>query len=319
MIYQAVHKPVLLQEVLLYLIGDKSGIYVDCTVGEGGHSEAILAQLSTEGRLIGLDKDGEQLEIARCRLQKYKDRCWLFKEDFQELPAVLNLHKIDLVDGILMDLGVSLYQLFKPERGFSFQHDGPLDMRFDQSSQPTAAELINSLSQKELSEIISRFGQEPWAHRIARTIVANRKKKKIETTKKLSDLICKVLPPANKFRIHPATKTFQAIRIAVNREIDGLEQTIISLAKKLKKGGRIVVISFHSLEDKQVKNAFRFLSQRCHCPPEIPQCSCENEPSFKILTKRPIKPSLEEIDANVRSRSARMRAAERIIVANSQA
>jgi len=318
MIYQAVHKPVLLQEVLHYLIGDKEGIYVDCTIGEGGHSEAILAQLSSDGKLIGLDKDGEQLERARDRLKKYEDRCWLLKSDFQELPAMLDLHNIDLVNGILMDLGVSLYQLSKPERGFSFQLDGPLDMRFDQSSKPTAAELINCLSQKELSEIISRFGQEPWARRIAKTIVANRKKKKIETTKEFSNLICKVLPTSGRYRIHPATRTFQAIRIAVNQEIDDLEQIIISLSRRLKKGGRIVVISFHSLEDKQVKNAFRFLSQSCHCPPEIPQCCCNKEPSFKILAKRPIRASPEEIDANARSRSARMRVAERILVVNSQ-
>lgn len=301
-----------------YLIGDRSGIYVDCTIGEGGHSEAILAQLSSKGMLIGLDKDGEQLEAARERLKKYKNRCYLFKEDYRELPVILEMHNIDLVDGILMDLGASLYQLSKPERGFSFQYDGPLDMRFDQSSKPTAAELINSLSQRELSDIISRFGQQPWARQIARAIVVSRKKKKIETTKELSNLICKVLPKSGKYRIHPATRTFQAIRIAVNREIEGLEQTVISLAKRLKEGGRIVIISFHSLEDKQVKSAFRYLAQPCHCPPEIPQCCCKEKPSFMILTKKPIRPSSAEMDVNARSRSARMRVAERVLVVDPQ-
>ena len=310
MIYQAVHKPVLLKEVLHYVIKDRNGIYVDCTVGEGGHSEAILSRLSAEGRLIGVDKDAEQLELARLRLKKYEDRCTLIKGDFRELPSILDVYNIKLVDGILMDLGVSLYQLSNPQRGFSFQQDGPLDMRFDRNSKPSAAELIDSLSQEKLKEIISRFGQERWAGRIARAIVLRRRKRRIETTKELSQLICQVLPSYSKYRIHPATRTFQSLRIAVNQELEELEETIVNLAKRLKGGARMVVISFHSLEDKLVKNAFRFLAKGCLYPPEISPCSNEKKPVFKIITKRPIRPSFEEIEANPRSRSARMRVGE---------
>ena len=310
MIYQAVHKPVLLKEVLHYIINDRNGIYVDCTVGEGGHSEAILSSLSAEGRLIGVDRDVEQLELARLRLKKYEDRCTLIKGDFRELPDILDVYNIKLVDGILMDLGVSLYQLSDPQRGFSFQQDGPLDMRFDRNSKPSAAELINSLSQEKLKEIISRFGQERWAGRIARAIVLRRRKRSIETTKELSQLICQVLPPYSKSRIHPATRTFQSLRIAVNQELEGLEEAIVNSAKRLKRDARIIVISFHSLEDKLVKNAFRFLAKGCLYPSESSQCSTEKKSVFKIITKRPIRPSFEEIEANPRCRSARMRVGE---------
>lgn len=312
MIYQAIHKPVLLQEVLQYLIRDKKGIYVDCTVGEGGHSEAILSNLSAKGRLIGIDKDGEQLEAAQERLKKYGDRCSLFKEDFRNLTNILNAYEIDLVDGILMDLGVSLYQLLDPQRGLSFQRDGPLDMRFDRSEKISAVELINRLSQSELYEIIKKYGEERWAQRIAREIVRYRKhKRRIETTKDLSQLIVKVVPGNRRSRIHPATRTFQAIRIAVNKEIEGLKETIMELMSRLKEGGRIVIISFHSLEDRQVKDAFRSLTNTHYSSHGELQCSEEKKLLFRIITKRPIRPTREEIESNSRSRSARMRVAER--------
>jgi 16S rRNA (cytosine1402-N4)-methyltransferase len=318
MIYQAIHKPVLLQEVLQYLIRDKKGIYVDCTVGEGGHSEAILSRLSAKGRLIGIDKDGEQLEAAQERLKKYGDRCLLFKEDFRNLTNILNAYEIDFVDGILMDLGVSSYQLSDPQRGLSFQYDGPLDMRFDRSEKISAVELINRLSQSELYEIIKKYGEERWAQRIAREIVRYRKHKRIETTKDLSQLIAKVVPGSRRWRIHPATRTFQAIRIAVNKEIEGLKEAIIRLANRLKKGGRIVIISFHSLEDRQVKDAFRSLVNTDYSSQGELQCNEEKKLLFRILTRRPIRPTKEEIESNSRSRSACMRVAERELVNRSK-
>jgi 16S rRNA (cytosine1402-N4)-methyltransferase len=314
MIYQAIHKPVLLQEVLQYLIRDKKGIYVDCTVGEGGHSEAILSRLSAKGRLIGIDKDGEQLEAAQERLKKYGDRCLLFKEDFRNLTNILNAYEIDFVDGILMDLGVSSYQLSDPQRGLSFQRDGPLDMRFDRSEKISAVELINRLSQSKLYEIIKKYGEERWAQRIAREIVRYRKHKRIETTKDLSQLIAKVVPGSRRSRIHPATRTFQAIRVAVNKEIEGLKETIMGLASRLKEGGRIVIISFHSLEDRQVKDAFRSLANTDYSSQGELQCSEEKKLLFRILTRRPIRPTREEMESNSRSRSARMRVTERELV-----
>ncbi len=319
MIYQAIHKPVLLQEVLHYLIRDKNGIYIDCTVGEGGHSEAILTNLSAKGRLVGIDRDEEQLKGAQERLKKYGSRCSLFKEDFRNLTNILNLYDIDLVDGILMDLGISSYHLADAQRGFSFQRDGPLDMRFDRSEKISAAGLINRLSQSELYEIINKYGQERWAQRIAREIVRYRTHKKIETTKDLSQLIAKVVPRKRRSRIHPATRTFQAIRIAVNKEIEGLKETIIGLANRLKEGSRIVIISFHSLEDRQVKIAFKLLAKTYYLSPAELHSSEEKKLLFQIITKRPIRPSKEEIEGNSRSRSARMRVAEReLLISNEQ-
>lgn len=309
---QAVHLPVLLEKVLEFLVWKGDGLYVDCTVGEGGHSEGILKLLSPGGRLIGLDKDKEVLAIAEERLKSFSGRRELLVADFRQLPDILRAKKIAQVDGILVDLGLSSYQLASPRRGFSFMIDSPLDMRFDTSSGETAEELINRLSQGELARIISQFGEERWANRIARAIVQHRKKKRISRTSELGEIIMKVVPTSPPYRIHPATRTFQALRIAVNKELEGLREFMLHSAPFLAKGGRFVMLSYHSLEDRIVKEAFRILSGHCICPPSLPQCRCGAKKILRLLSSKPIRPSPEEIEENPRSRSARLRAGERI-------
>ena len=309
---QAVHHPVLLEKVLEFLIWKGDGLYVDCTVGEGGHSEGILKLLSPGGRLIGLDADKEVLAIAEERLKSFSGRRELLVADFRQLPDILKAKKIAQVDGILVDLGLSSYQLASPRRGFSFMVDAPLDMRFDTSSGETAEELINRLSQGELARIISHFGEERWANRIARAIVQHRRKKRISRTSELGEIIMKVVPTSPPYRIHPATRTFQALRIAVNKELEGLREFILYSAPLLAKGGRFVILSYHSLEDRIVKEAFRRLNGHCICPPSLPQCRCGAKKILRLLTSKPIRPSPEEIEENPRSRSARLRVGERI-------
>ncbi|TKJ35382.1 16S rRNA (cytosine(1402)-N(4))-methyltransferase [bacterium (candidate division B38) B3_B38] len=309
---QAVHHPVLLEKVLELLVWKGDGLYVDCTVGEGGHSEGILNLLSPGGRLIGVDKDKQVLAIAEERLKSFFGRRELLAADFRQLPEILMAKKIAQVDGVLVDLGLSSYQLASPRRGFSFMADGPLDMRFDASSGETAEELINRRSQGELARIIHKFGEERWANRIARAIVQHRKKKKISRTSELRDIITRVVPTSPPYRIHPATRTFQALRIAVNRELEGLREFILSSAPQLAKGGRFVILSYHSLEDRIVKEAFRSLTGRCICPPSLPECRCGTKKILRLLTSKPIRPSPEEIEENPSCRSARLRVGERV-------
>jgi len=309
---QAVHLPVFLEKVLEFMVWKADGIYIDCTVGEGGHSEGILKLLSPGGRLIGLEKDREVLAIAEKRLKSFLGRRELFAADFRQLPEILKAKQIAQVDGILVDLGLSSYHLASPHRGFSFMIDSPLDMRFDTSRGETAEELINRCSQGELAKIIHEFGEERWANRIARAIVHYRKKKRISRTSELRELISRVVPTSPPYRIHPATRTFQALRIAVNRELEGLKEFILNSAPLLAKGGRFVTLSYHSLEDRIIKEAFKSLSGRCVCPPSLPECRCGAKKMLSLLTSKPIRPSSEEIKENPQCRSARLRVGERI-------
>ncbi len=293
-----IHIPVMMKEVQEAIHLKKGGIFVDGTLGLGGHARAILTQIGPEGRLIAIDRDKESLKLAQEHLKEFSAQCEFVHEDFRYLDRVLNNLNIKEVDGILLDLGVSSLHLDNPERGFSFQADGPLDMRMDQESPISAYDLVNSLSENEISTIIKEYGEERWHRRIARYIVSERGKQPIETTAQLRDIILRAIPYRNyKDRSHPATRSFQALRIAVNRELESLERALEVGINFVKVGGRIVVISFHSLEDRIVKLRFRNLSQ---------------EGQVKILTKKPLRADEEEVSLNPRSRSARLRAAERI-------
>src|SRR6266704_3519919 len=296
------HQPVLLEETLRALACRPGGLWVDGTVGAGGHAEAILRATAPGGRLLGIDRDAAALESAH-RL----------------LPAILDEMGSGPVDGILLDLGISSLQLDDPERGFSFRKDGPLDMRFDRSQETTAADLVNRLTVRELGSILARFGEEPRARRIAETIVAERDRSPITTTRRLAEIVLAAVGPGRRAgpprgrpaRIHPATRAFQALRLAVNGEIDGLDRVLEEAAERLRPGGRIAVISFHSLEDRVVKHTLRRLAHRCVCPRDLPVCACGRPDLVRLVTPRPVRPSPGEVRVNPRSRSARLRAAER--------
>lgn len=304
------HIPVMLREVVDYLLVNKGGIYLDLTLGLGGHAEEILKS-DPDVRLIGIDIDLEALSIARDRLKNYGDRVKIVYGNFADLDLILAENGISKVDKILADLGVSSIQLDKAERGFSFRLESKLDMRMDQSvGRPISYELNNE-SYDNLAKIIKEFGEERWAKRIAKSIVAEREKSPIITTTQLADLIVKSVPRSNE-DIHPATRTFQALRIYKNRELDNLKIGLDKAIKALGIGGRICVISFHSLEDRIVKNTFRTLEKGCICPPKTPICICGRKPVIRAVTKKPLTPSDEEIKFNPRSRSAKMRVAEKI-------
>jgi 16S rRNA (cytosine1402-N4)-methyltransferase len=293
------HLPVMLVEVAHYLVAQQGGGFVECTRGLGGHAEAVLKLIGPEGRLIGIDRDAESLRMARERLRPYLPQCDFAQEDFRDIDKVLQELKVDKVDGILLDLGISSFQLDNPQRGFSFQADGPLDMRMDQNGRLSAFDLVNSLSEKEISLILRTYGEERWHNRIARTIVTQRAKNAIETTQELSQIILRAIPcHQRKGRIHAATRTFQAFRIAVNRELESLEIVMGKCVGLLKDHGRIVVISFHSLEDRIVKQKFRCLAK---------------EEKIHLITKKPLRPGETESERNPRARSARVRVAERIL------
>jgi 16S rRNA (cytosine1402-N4)-methyltransferase len=286
------HVPVLLQEVLTWLDPRPGGLYVDATVGTGGHAEAILERILPGGRLVGLDRDPEALAVARRRLERFGEAVQLVQANFADLHYVLRALGIARVQGVLMDLGVSGLQLAAPHRGFSFRLAGPLDMRMDPASPVTAADLVNRLSEKELAELLRRYGEEPFAPRIAREIVRRRP---LSTTQELREAILRAVPRrAWPRRVDVATRTFQALRIAVNRELEALEQALPQAAEVLDPGGRLVVISFHSLEDRIVKHTLR------------------RAKSLRVLTPKPIRPSPEEVRRNPHARSARLRAAERV-------
>jgi 16S rRNA (cytosine1402-N4)-methyltransferase len=302
------HVPVLYQEVIHFLQPHSNGIYVDGTVGAGGHTKGILEASAPSGRLLGLDLDPQALEVARTNLIAFGDRLTLVNASFTTLREQLGYLGWSSVDGILLDLGFSSIQLESPKRGFSFQIDAPLDMRFDPKSNLRASDLVNGLSEEELANLIHRFGEERDARKIARAIVDSRP---LHTTRELAMVISRVAKGVRS-RIHPATRTFQALRIAVNKEIEALEVVLPIAVESLKLGGRLAVISFHSLEDRTVKNYFRKESQDCICPPEQPVCTCEHEASIQVVTRKPVRPREAEIQANPRSRSARMRVAERV-------
>jgi len=277
----------------------KNGIYVDCTLGEGGHAEAILEATAPDGRLFGIDRDEVAIRKTGERLIRFGSRVRLLHDSFKNLGTLLKAQGVEAVDGILMDLGVSALQLRDPERGFSFQKDGPLDMRMDRRSPVTAADLVNSLSEREMARVVFEYGEERWARRIARAVVEARKAKPITRTLELAELIRRAVPPpARSGRLHPATRTFQALRVLVNRELDQLDEALLDAIACLHPGGRLCVIAFHSLEDRIVKSTFRQLSRSQPAP-------------VRLLTKKPTVPDQDEIRENPRARSARLRVVER--------
>jgi 16S rRNA (cytosine1402-N4)-methyltransferase len=303
------HEPVLLDEVIKLLRPNKDGIYLDCTVGGGGHAEAILRTGGLSTRLIGVDRDSEAFKRSRERLKPFGGRVELHNDSFENLVGLLAGRKMD---GILMDLGVSSFMLDDPSRGFSFGADGPLDMRMDRSDPLTAAEIINSYPEKELSRIFKKYGEEKFASRIARAVIKQRGLKPISNTLELAELVKSAIPKGKFSRIHPATKVFMALRIAVNRELENLESAVNSAVEHLVTGGRLVVISFHSLEDRIVKRALSALAKGCVCPPAMPICVCGKKPAVERLFKKPIIAAEEETARNPRSRSAKLRAAQRL-------
>lgn len=302
------HVSVLLQEVIDALQPHPGGVYLDATVGAGGHATAILEASSPDGRLIGFDQDWQTLALARQNLAAYGDRVQLIHANFRQLGAMARLHRLPPVDGILLDLGVSSMQLDQPERGFSFKEDGPLDMRMNPGYGPTAADLVNGLPEAELADLIYQYGEERHSRRIARAIV---KARPVRGTAQLADIVAgAVRNRGGREKIHPATRTFQALRIAVNQELAALEQTLPQALSLLKPHGRLAVISFHSLEDRIVKQYFKQEAQDCICPPEQLFCTCQHKAIINIITKKPITPGLAEIDLNSRARSAKLRVVE---------
>lgn len=306
------HVSVLLNECIDALNIKEDGIYVDCTLGGAGHSSEIVKRLSPKGKLIGIDQDKNALEASKKRLAEY-DNVIYVHNNFYNIKEVLDELNIEGVDGILMDLGVSSHQLDEGERGFSYMKDAPLDMRMNRDSNFSAYNVINNYSEEELTRVIRDFGEEKFARRIAKFIVDRRGKKPIETTYELVDIIKAAIPAkARREGPHPAKRTFQAIRIEVNNELGILDRAIEDGAAKLNKDGRIAVITFHSLEDRIIKNKYKQLENPCTCPKEFPVCICGKKPEIKIITRKPIEPSEIEVEENPRSRSAKLRVAEKI-------
>ena len=307
------HTPVMVREVISSLRCRAGAIYVDGTVGGGGHAEAILLSTAPDGLLIGIDADADAVQESEKRLAPFGKRKILVKGNFAEMDMILAEKNIGQVDGILLDLGVSSHQMDTAKRGFSFSLDAPLDMRMDPNRGRSAYDLIHTLSEEELERTIRNYGEERRARRIARSIVNSRNHSPIRTTRDLADLVVRAFPhEAERQRIHPATRTFQALRIAVNDELASLRRAVVSGTKLLNPEGRFSVISFHSLEDRIVKDAFRAAEKGCICPPDLPVCACGLKPTLKVLTKKPYTPGEMEIHDNPRSRSAKLRTAERI-------
>jgi len=302
------HVPVLYSAVLAHLALKPGDDVIDGTLGGAGHAAGLLQATAPDGRLLGLDRDPEAVARAQERLARFGQRAILVQGSFRDLKAVAGKHHFVPVDGVLLDLGVSSYQLASPERGFSFVKDGPLDMRFDPTQGPTAAELVNDLPIEELAEVLYRFGEEKQSRRIARAIAAARP---LSTTGELAQVIAQAVG-GRRGRIHPATRSFQALRIAVNDELGALEDVLPQALELLRPGGRLAVISFHSLEDRLVKRYFRREAKDCICPPEQPVCTCEHQATLRIVTRRPVGPDENEVAQNPRSRSARLRVAEKL-------
>lgn len=308
------HKSVLLDETIQALQPRPGGVYIDGTVGAGGHAVAILEASAPDGQLFGLDQDKNALELARQRLAEFGSRVQLFHSNFDRLRQVAVQYNIPKAHAILLDLGISSMQVDQAERGFSFLADGPLDMRMDPTTGRTAADLVNRLPESELADLLYQYGEERQSRRIARAIVQARP---IWRTAELAEIIAKATGgrprgkhKGGKGRIHPATRSFQALRIAVNDELAALEMALPQAIEWLQPGGRLAIISFHSLEDRIVKQYFKRESQDCICPPEQPVCTCRHKAIINIITKRPITPSLQEIDENPRARSAKLRVVE---------
>lgn len=305
------HKPVLFDESIDGLKIKENGIYVDCTLGGGGHTSAIAAKCPL-GKVIAIDQDIEAINNFKIKYQELNNVLTVH-DNFKNIGEILKGLGIDKINGVLIDLGVSSYQLDNPERGFSYMNDAPLDMRMDSSQKVTARHIVNGYTEEELRRIITEYGEEKWSARIAKFIVEERKESFVETTGQLVTIIKKAVPKgARRDGPHPAKRTFQAIRIEVNRELEIIEDTIVACVENLEKKGRLCVITFHSLEDRIVKNKFKYLEKDCICPESQPICTCDKEKEIKIITRKPLAPTEEELEYNPRSRSAKLRIAEKI-------
>ena len=307
------HKPVLLDECLEGLAIRPDGIYLDGTLGRAGHSLEIARRLTEGGRLIGVDRDETALAAAEERLAEFRDRVTLVHSNFSCIHEILDSLGLDKIDGMLFDLGVSSPQLDDAERGFSYMHDAPLDMRMDRTADLTAREVVNFWSYEELRRILFEYGEERYAPVIAKHVVREREVAPIETTGQLTEIIKKAMPPAAlREKQHPAKRSFQAIRIAVNGELDELEPMMEAAAERLNVGGRLAVISFHSLEDRIIKKTMQRLATGCTCPPEFPVCVCGKKPKMKLVTRKPVVSTAAELEYNPRARSAKLRVAEKV-------
>ncbi|MEO8434745.1 MAG: 16S rRNA (cytosine(1402)-N(4))-methyltransferase RsmH [Pyrinomonadaceae bacterium] len=309
----APHRPVLLRESIELLAAERGGWFIDCTLGLGGHAEAIL-EASPDSRVIGFDRDTQAIGLAEERLAPFGKRFQAVHADYREIADVVANAKVASVSGILADLGASSLQLDSPERGFSFRHDAPLDMRMNAGSdEETVAQMLARLPQEEIARLIFEYGEERKSRRIAAFIVASRERgEPVATTTQLAEIVIRAIGRRPGDRIHPATRTFQALRIAVNRELEGLDQFVATAIDLLPPDGRFVAISFHSLEDRIIKRMLRLLSGRCECPPRVPICSCGTRRAVEILTRRPVVPSETETAENPRARSAKLRACRKL-------
>lgn len=308
------HVSVMVRECIESLKPENGGIFVDCTAGGGGHSYEIASRLPEGSKLISLDQDDAAIAACAERLKPFADKCVVVKSNFEKLDSVLDDLGINKINGVMWDLGVSSYQLDTPERGFSYMHDAPLDMRMDRSSNKNAYSVINGYDEDSLRKIIADYGEERFAVRIAKSIVETRCEKPIETTLELAEIITCAIPVAarKKESQHPAKRTFQAIRIEVNGELDVIKPSLISAVSRLEKGGRACVITFHSGEDRIAKQTFAHLANPCECPRDFPVCVCGKKPQVKLLTKKPLTPLEDELASNPRARSAKVRAVEKI-------
>ncbi|MGL6174097.1 MAG: 16S rRNA (cytosine(1402)-N(4))-methyltransferase RsmH [Cellulosilyticaceae bacterium] len=307
------HMSVLLNECIEGLDIKATGTYVDGTLGGAGHAKEVCKKLSTKGHFIGIDQDLNALAVSTERLKEVNPKVTIVRSNFEEVASILEEVSPEGVDGMLIDLGVSSHQLDEPSRGFSYMHDAKLDMRMNQESSFSAYEVVNEYSEEELFRVIKDYGEDNWAKRIANFIVEARKDKPIETTYELVEIIKRAIPAkARREGPHPAKRTFQAIRIEVNREIDIIEPTILDVIKFLKPGGRLCIITFHSLEDRIVKHTYKTLEDPCTCPKHFPICICGKKPEVKVITRKPILPSKEELEINPRARSAKLRIIEKL-------
>ena len=307
------HVSVLLNECIEGLAVKPNGTYVDGTLGGAGHAKEVCQHLSKEGHFIGIDQDTNALNASKERLSEVMPKVTLVHNNFSNVKEILEEFSKEGIDGMLIDLGVSSHQLDEPSRGFSYMHDAPLDMRMNQEADFSAYHVINEYSEQEIFNVIKSYGEEKWAKRIASFIVNARSAKPIETTYELVEIIKNAIPySARKEGPHPAKRTFQAIRIEVNKELDIIRPTILDVVPFLKKGGRLAIITFHSIEDRIVKHTFRELEDPCTCPKNIPMCMCGKKAQVKVITRKPILPSEEELEFNPRSRSAKLRIIERI-------
>ena len=303
------HKPVLFDEVIENIITDKDAVYVDCTLGGGGHTEGILENSSKNSKVVAIDQDVQAIEFAKKRLEKYANKLQIFQDNFRNIDTAVYLAGFEKVDRILMDIGVSSNQLDNAKRGFSYRFEARLDMRMDSNLKISAYEVINNFSEKELADIIYKYGEEPKSRKIAKKIVEYRKIKAIETTTELADIVIKSI--GKSMKRHPAKRTFQAIRIFVNKELEILSETLDKAVKLLGKNGKLLVITFHSLEDRIVKEKFREYENPCTCPPDIPICVCGKQSLGKVITKKPIVAKELELAENNRAHSAKLRIFER--------